>query len=96
MKFEKFAKVFTFEKYGEVLVFKDSDDGDPKLMFSTNPEFGRVDSSLTFIDTDEGWEARDRAFDSMDRDRVEKYVEEEIYPKIVGIYEMMEFDETTD
>lgn len=50
----------------QVLVHKDkSEDGEPVVSFSFKAGIGRIDSSVVFDNTEEGYESRDRIFDQM-------------------------------
>lgn len=63
----KFAKLFESDKYGQILVTKDTDDaGAPSIKFSCEPEgYGICSIGAGYSDTDSGWEKRDREFEKI-------------------------------
>ena len=73
---ERFAKVF--EAHGRQLLVKKSVDDQsdqPKLSFVLQFEEAEMDLGISFPDTDEGAELRDKAFDEYDQAKADAYLE---------------------
>lgn len=59
-----FAKLFDSEEFGQILVTRDMSEHGPALIFHAEPpDLGVCQTLVNFVDTDEGWDARDRAFE---------------------------------
>lgn len=62
-----FAKLFERPGYGQVLAKLDVHEGKPELRWYVQPpELGVCSFALGFEDTDEGWDAAERAFNGAD------------------------------
>lgn len=60
-----FAKLFDRPGYGQVLAKLDLHDGKPELRWYVQPpEMGVCSFALGFEDTDDGWDAAERAFEA--------------------------------
>ena len=73
---ERFAKVF--EAHGRQLLVKKSVDDQsdqPKLSFVLQFEEAEMDLGISFPDTYEGAELRDKAFDEYDQAKADAYLE---------------------
>ncbi len=62
-----FAKLFERPGFGQVLAKLDVHEGKPELRWYVQPpELGVCSFALGFEDTDEGWDAAERAFNGAD------------------------------
>lgn len=71
-----FATIFESIKFGQILVFKDTDDDQkPCLRFAVVPSnLGTCFVVLSYNDDDDGWAKRDAAFDKLNLEMVEVIV----------------------
>ena len=68
---QQFARIFYHEKYGQILVVNDTDDGKPAVKVSYIPEdLGVCSTALKFDDTENGYDLADKAFEKMDIEMV--------------------------
>lgn len=75
----EFVKVFNSEKLNtQICVMLDvNDDGAPSVFLYFTPNgLGVCRMSLSFTDSDEGWDKADHAFASIDKDKAESMVGE--------------------
>ena len=79
MKSEQFSKVFESEKFGQILVMKDNDDGKPTVDTHICIEGGNMKASMKWSETDEGYEKRENVFDKIDLEFAEKFVETQMW-----------------
>jgi len=65
----KFAKLYEDDELGQILVKSDMDhNGNPEIRFYCIPDgLGVCSVALTHDDTDEGWKAMEKAFESIDK-----------------------------
>ena len=73
-----FAKLFENTKFGQILVKIDThpEEHSPEVrVFFEPPDLGVCSTAFTFEDSEEGWDAAEKAFDKMDIVKVEKIVE---------------------
>ena len=80
-----FAKLYETE-LGQILVKRDThDDGRPEIRFYFEPEgFGVCSHALTYPDTDEGFNDRDKFFDSLTVEKAVSFVSVTIH-KLKGL-----------
>lgn len=74
---KSFAKLYETER-GQILALRtQNDDGNPAVEFMFNPEnesFGLCSFSVCFEDTDDGFDKRDKAFDTLAEDGVRNVI----------------------
>lgn len=71
----KFAKLFESEKYGQILVKNDDEDGVPQLQVFFQPEgLGVCRSAITFTEDDDGYDKCDAAFEKCDLELAETII----------------------
>lgn len=71
-----FAKLFESEKYGQILVKKDTnDDGDPELRFYfSTPHTGVCSVAMVFPDTEDGHDGAEKGLEITTLDSAEGMV----------------------
>lgn len=71
-----FANIFESIKFGQILVFKDTDDDiNPCLRFAVEPSnLGTCFVTLSFSDDTDGWNKRNAAFDKVNLEMAESIV----------------------
>ena len=71
-----FAKLFKHEKYGQVLVTKEtSDDNEPKIKIRFEIEGAEIDFAVGYEKGDKGFEKRDFYFNNITNEQVAANVE---------------------
>lgn len=70
-----FAKIFECEDGSQVVVMKkEGDDGEPEVRLyfeKIHEDLGVCETAFMYFDGDDGWDARDKKFDSIDLELIE-------------------------
>lgn len=75
---ERFAKLYDSDEHGQIVVLmRQGDEGEPEVQFISRPSerMGVSSVSLTYDDTDEGWDKCQKAFENVNKERAEGSVE---------------------
>lgn len=67
-----FAKIFTGDEFGQVVVMKKTnDDGNPEIRFyyeTENEDLDVCETAYAYHDTEDGWNKRDKKFEEIELD----------------------------
>ncbi len=68
-----FAKIFDIPEIGQILIRKTTnDEGQPAIAFEIDHDAMVPEIKNAFVDTDDGWDARDKIFEEIDFEKAEE------------------------